>query len=92
MPDTTSPDVHPVSPQSQPRHDTESEKTVNIEPTPSSLLKIDDPVPDGGYGWVCVACNFFINGKKNTVFPLDISGSRETPATSNHARSSADLG
>jgi hypothetical protein len=23
--------------------------------------KTDDVPPDGGYGWVCTACNFFIN-------------------------------
>ncbi|KIW31286.1 uncharacterized protein PV07_02946 [Cladophialophora immunda] len=45
-----------------PRHDNESEKTVDIEESPSTLPKLDDSPPDGGYGWVCVACNFFING------------------------------
>jgi len=47
------------------RHETESERTVDIEQTPSALPKLDEPLPDGGYGWVCVACNFFINGKDN---------------------------
>ncbi|KIW82666.1 hypothetical protein Z517_05693 [Fonsecaea pedrosoi CBS 271.37] len=47
--------------QIQPRHDNESEKTVDIEESPSALPKLDEPLPDGGYGWVCVACNFFIN-------------------------------
>ncbi|KIW67847.1 hypothetical protein PV04_07069 [Phialophora macrospora] len=45
---------------SRPRHRNESEKS-DIEQTPSSLPKLDDAPPDGGYGWVCVACCFFIN-------------------------------
>ncbi|EXJ77382.1 hypothetical protein A1O3_09608 [Capronia epimyces CBS 606.96] len=48
--------------QNRPRHERESEKTIDIEQTSSTLPKIDDPPPDGGYGWVCVACIFFING------------------------------
>ncbi|OCT52298.1 hypothetical protein CLCR_09339 [Cladophialophora carrionii] len=48
--------------QSRSRHGNESEET-DIEQTPSSLPKVDDAPPDGGYGWVCVACCFFINGK-----------------------------
>lgn len=50
-----------LSTSSRPRHEYDSEKT-DIEQTPSSLPKLDDGPPDGGYGWVCVACCFFING------------------------------
>jgi hypothetical protein len=32
------------------------------EQTVSALSeKIEDIPPDGGYGWVCTGCNFFIN-------------------------------
>jgi hypothetical protein len=52
---------------SRPRHGNESEKS-DIEQTPSSLPKLDDAPPDGGYGWVCVACCFFINGKGESIY------------------------
>ena len=83
--------IDPVDPRgSLPRqnpqsNDTSSDKTVEIEQAPSTLPKLDDPPPDGGYGWVCVACNFFINGKKHIphwsnklcVFcPVDLRPSR----------------
>ena len=49
------------------RRDGNSEKAVEIdlEPTQStnSLSKVEDVPPDGGYGWVCVVCNAFINCK-----------------------------
>ncbi|KIW99631.1 uncharacterized protein Z518_11044 [Rhinocladiella mackenziei CBS 650.93] len=59
--------IDPVEPWATSSHndtraETESEKTVHLEQAPSTLPKLDDPPPDGGYGWVCVACNFFING------------------------------
>ncbi|KAK5212951.1 hypothetical protein LTR20_002583 [Exophiala xenobiotica] len=44
------------------RRDSESERTIHVENTPLALPKPDDPCPDGGYGWVCVGCNAFING------------------------------
>jgi MFS family permease len=45
------------------RAETASEKTVDVEqPTTVSDDKASDLPPDGGYGWVCVACNFLING------------------------------
>jgi MFS family permease len=45
------------------RTESASERTVDVEqPTTIAELKAEDLPPDGGYGWVCVACNFFING------------------------------
>ena len=55
--------------------DNESEKTVDVEQTPSTLPKLDDPLPDGGYGWICVACNFFINGKNRRLRPTEVLAS-----------------
>ena len=55
-----------VSPNDIHRTETESdqsERTVDVEhPATVSDEKVEDLPPDGGYGWVCVACNFFING------------------------------
>ena len=53
------------------RHETESERTVDIEQSPATLPKLDELPPDGGYGWVCVACNFFINGKNSRLLPVE---------------------
>ncbi|KAL6251057.1 hypothetical protein RBB50_001265 [Rhinocladiella similis] len=44
------------------RDGAESETTVEIESPPLAFSKVDDQCPDGGYGWVCVVCNAFING------------------------------
>lgn len=45
------------------RTESASERTIDVEqPTSTAELKAEDIPPDGGYGWVCVACNFFING------------------------------
>ena len=56
---------------------TSSERTLDVEqpsqtkednntPVPTAMENTkspeNEPPPDGGYGWVCVACNFFING------------------------------
>jgi hypothetical protein len=34
---------------------------VESEKTPSPDSKVEDVPPDGGYGWVCVACCALIN-------------------------------
>jgi hypothetical protein len=45
------------------RPDTDSEKTNHdVEDTPTTLPKPEEQPPDGGYGWVCVACCACING------------------------------
>lgn len=46
------------------RPESESDRTLDEENAGvASIPKPEDDVPpDGGYGWVCVACNFFING------------------------------
>lgn len=44
------------------QQDNDSDNT-DVEQTPSTLPKLDDEPPNGGYGWVCVACCFFINGQ-----------------------------
>ena len=52
-----------LSPLEARRRESASEKTVDVEqPNTTSEEKVDDQPPDGGYGWVCVACNFCING------------------------------
>ena len=41
----------------------DSELTSNHEHPPQSPPRhTEDVPPDGGYGWICVACNFLING------------------------------
>lgn len=52
-------------------NDTESQPDNNsasapaaTEAVPGGVVVVQDPdsdIPDGGYGWVCVACVFFIN-------------------------------
>ena len=60
--DNTSEQTKAVSPEIQ-RHDTASDSTMEVEQTSSITEKpSEDLPPDGGYGWVCVACNFMING------------------------------
>jgi hypothetical protein len=34
---------------------------IESEKTPSPDSKVEDVPPDGGYGWVCVACCALIN-------------------------------
>lgn len=48
----------PIPPALSPTSSTEN-ATTDIEHQPDS--KPVDVPPDGGYGWVCVACNFWIN-------------------------------
>ncbi|RMZ90135.1 hypothetical protein DV736_g2640, partial [Chaetothyriales sp. CBS 134916] len=36
--------------------------TADVEQPARAEAQTEDVPPDGGYGWVCVACNFFING------------------------------
>lgn len=45
------------------REERDSEETSDVEhsPDPNNEPPEKDVPPDGGYGWVCVACNFFIN-------------------------------
>lgn len=44
------------------RSDSASTNTLDVETPDTTTQPKDDVPPDGGYGWVCVACNFFING------------------------------
>jgi hypothetical protein len=36
--------------------------------------KVEDVPPDGGYGWVCTACNFFINAHTWGINSVSKSG------------------
>ena len=41
----------------------DSKQTSNDEdPSQTPPSQVEDVPPDGGYGWICVACNFLING------------------------------
>jgi MFS family permease len=41
----------------------DSEHTLDVEQSSRTPSKQGDDVPpDGGYGWICVGCNFLING------------------------------
>src|SRR5271169_5144916 len=46
------------------RTECDSDHSLDVENPPNSTARKpeDDRPPDGGYGWVCIACNFFING------------------------------
>ena len=53
------------SPDPSPQHESASEKTLDVESPTHISISPEKPVdvpPDGGYGWVCVACCFWING------------------------------
>lgn len=54
------------------RQETGSEQTIDVEQPAPALQKLEESPPDGGYGWVCVACNFWINGKRQTFLSLPI--------------------
>lgn len=72
--------LYPVEPRvtdhNPAQRDTASERTVRVQENPAALPKLDDEPPDGGYGWVCVACNFFINGKNTSR--CDVSHSKSS--------------
>ena len=52
-----------ASPEIYHRRESASEKTVDVEqPISVADEKVEDLPPDGGYGWIVVACCFFING------------------------------
>lgn len=58
------PPIDPInSTRAQPRYEPGCEQTVNVGDSSVTLPKLDDSPPDGGYGWVCVACNAVINGE-----------------------------
>lgn len=36
--------------------------TTSLHPTDSETQQVDSrPIPEGGYGWVCVVCTFLMN-------------------------------
>jgi hypothetical protein len=69
------------------------EEIVDVERTSSTLSKQDDQPPDGGYGWVCVACNFFINGKEEySILIRHLLASGVDPSISGQSRWGRNLG
>jgi MFS family permease len=62
-PDVSTP-LPPISlAQQQDQTSEDSDHTLNVEhPSHSPSKQSEDVPPDGGYGWICVACNFLING------------------------------
>ena len=61
-------DPQPSSPRGEERHEDENQsERTDVEQVPAILPKLDDAPPNGGYGWVCVACCFFINGKPSPI-------------------------
>jgi hypothetical protein len=41
-------------------HDGRSDESVEVQ---MERTKVEEPPPDGGYGWVCVICISLINGE-----------------------------
>lgn len=44
------------------QHHGSSQSSAEAVSKPAIDSATEDVPPDGGYGWVCTACNFFING------------------------------
>ncbi len=61
-PEKESPQNLSSKPASGSSDDSSSDTDVEATAAPLTRVKtIDDECPDGGYGWVCVACVFMIN-------------------------------
>jgi hypothetical protein len=55
-------DSHIVSTDQVPHRETTATEEAALETAAVDVPeKTEDVPPDGGYGWVCTACNFFIN-------------------------------
>jgi hypothetical protein len=63
---------------STPKHEHEHDIPPQVEPQtdPDEKYKRDVP-PDGGYGWVCVACVFWINAHTWGINSVSISSLEE---------------
>jgi hypothetical protein len=75
------------------RRSTKSEKVVtsndveDASPNHNTSVSQEPLVPNGGYGWICVACIFFLNshtwGINSVRCPLPISQALSTSTRSN---------